>query len=605
MWTPALLDRTARMFERDKNHPSIVLWSLGNECGVGFNIGEMAEYIRKRDKSRPIHYERDWTARYVDIWSEMYTLYSEVERIGQGLDVFGPRLGGEVAALKISDEEAARLKKRRDAMPFLIIEYGHAMGNGPGGLEEYQRLFEKYPRCQGGFIWEWIDHGLPKKTSEGKEYYAYGGDFGEEIHDGNFVCDGLLFPDRTPSPGLLQYKKVIQPVQIKPAANNSVEIKNCFDFIDLSGLAFSYRVETEGKVASKGALEVPTVRAGETVTVQLPAVPATEGESFIVVTAALAKDAPYAPAGHEVAWAQIPVSEPPALRPFTAAHTPSFAPDGTITLGSAAFSRAGALTRLGNMPVADSRVCIWRATTDNDRGEDRCGSQWHATAPIYADVWKSAGLDRFHTRVESVVIEGRALVVSTRFAAANSDRGLLAVYTWTADDNGGVHVSVAVTPDGPWNGIPLPRIGLQFGFPDSLSTVSWFGEGPGESYPDTRSATKVGAYELSIDDMQTPYVFPQENGLRMDVRRARITDSEGTGAAIDGSPVFGLTVRRWTTAELEAAKHTTDLKAGDKVWVNVDYKHSGVGSASCGPGVLPQYQVKAEPMEFGFTLRAI
>ncbi|EKD04990.1 beta-galactosidase [Trichosporon asahii var. asahii CBS 8904] len=584
VWTPALIDRTARMLERDKNHASIVMWSLGNECGVGFNIGEMATFIRQRDLSRPIHYERDWTARYVDVYSQMYTWHKEVERIGQGIDEFAPQKYADVAAFKFaSPEEEAKIKARRDKMPFLIIEYGHAMGNGPAGLQEYQRLFEKYPRCQGGFIWEWIDHGFPKKTADGQEYYAYGGDFGEEVHDGNFVCDGLLFPDRTASPGLLEYKKVTEPVHIKDAGKGTVSIKNGYDFVNLSHLAFTYRVETDGKVVAEGKLEVPDVAAGEAATVQLPAAQVGAGESFWIITASLAKETLYAPAGHEVAWTQFHAAEAPKAVAAPTGVAPVLSGE-TITLGPATFTKLGALVKLGSLPVADSRLTIWRATTDNDRGADLEGTEGYNEAHVYANIWKAAGLDRCHTRVDKVAIEGDALVVTTRLGAANTDRGLVTVYTWTGS-NEAVHVNVQIRPDGPWTGIPLPRVGLQFGFPASLSNVSWFGEGPGESYNDTRSASK-------------------ENGLRLDVRHAQLTGNEG-GVAIEGSPLFGLTARRWSTAELEAARHTPDLKAGDKVWVNVDYKHSGVGTASCGPGVLPQYQIPATPMDFGVTLRPL
>ncbi|WP_302186114.1 glycoside hydrolase family 2 TIM barrel-domain containing protein, partial [Streptomyces sp. AC550_RSS872] len=188
-WTPALLDRAARMVERDKNHPSIVFWSLGNEAGTGRGLTAMAEWIHGRDPERLVHYEGDWDCRDTDVYSRMYAFHDEAEKIGQKLD------GGT--------------HKRRE-LPFIQCEYGHAMGNGPGGLADYQELFEKYDRLQGGFIWEWIDHGI-KHPELG---YAYGGDFGEELHDGNFVCDGLIFPDRRPSPGLVEYKKVIEPVRI-------------------------------------------------------------------------------------------------------------------------------------------------------------------------------------------------------------------------------------------------------------------------------------------------------------------------------------------------------------------------------------------------------
>ncbi len=236
-WEDNLVDRMTRMVERDKNHPSVIIWSLGNESGTGANLGAMARYARRRDPSRPIHYERDPSCRYVDIFSRMYTPHNEVERIG------------------LRQEEALSdpaLDARRRQMPFVLCEYGHAMGNGPGGLSEYQALFEKYPRCQGGFVWEWVDHGLRAKAPDGGEFYAYGGDFGEPVHDGNFVADGLVFPDRTPSPGLIELKKVIEPVRIEIDGETGIGVTNLYDVRDLSHLVFRWRLEGRGDHSCSG-----------------------------------------------------------------------------------------------------------------------------------------------------------------------------------------------------------------------------------------------------------------------------------------------------------------------------------------------------------------
>ena len=200
-WRDALVDRMRRMVERDKNRPSVIMWSLGNESGVGGNLTAMATWARERDPSRPLHYEGDWSCADVDVYSRMYPTHAEVDTIGRGEEP------------PLPDPE---LDARRRAMPLILCEYAHAMGNGPGGLWEYQDLFERHPRCQGGFVWEWIDHGLRAHTTDGREYFAYGGDFGEPLHDANFVADGLLFPDRTPSPGLAELKKVVEPVRITP-----------------------------------------------------------------------------------------------------------------------------------------------------------------------------------------------------------------------------------------------------------------------------------------------------------------------------------------------------------------------------------------------------
>ena len=232
-WEDALVDRMRRMVERDKNHPCVVLWSLGNESGMGRGLGAMAAWARARDPSRPLHYEHDWSCRDVDVYSRMYATHEEVDAIGRG----------EEPAL-----EDPALDARRRRMPFLLCEYAHAMGNGPGGLADYQALFERHPRCQGGFVWEWIDHGL---WSAERGFYAYGGDFGEPVHDGNFVADGLLFPDRVPSPGLLELKKVFEPVQIS-VADDRVRVENRYTFRDLSHLRFGWALEEEGVAVAAG-----------------------------------------------------------------------------------------------------------------------------------------------------------------------------------------------------------------------------------------------------------------------------------------------------------------------------------------------------------------
>jgi beta-galactosidase len=238
-WEPALVDRMRWMVERDKNRPSVIMWSLGNECGPGRNLTAMARWAKERDPDRLLHYERDVTAKDVDVYSRMYTPHDEVELIGRGEEE------------PLDDPE---LDRRRRGLPFVLAEYAHAMGNGPGGLAEYQRLFETYPRCQGGFVWEWIDHGIATTDADGNRYFAYGGDFGEELHDGNFIADGLLFPDRTPSPGLLDLKKVFEPVRIA-YRDGVLHITNLHEVRDTSHLTFRWTLERDGLGVVDGVLE--------------------------------------------------------------------------------------------------------------------------------------------------------------------------------------------------------------------------------------------------------------------------------------------------------------------------------------------------------------
>ncbi|MEU8945884.1 glycoside hydrolase family 2 TIM barrel-domain containing protein [Streptomyces sp. NPDC048489] len=567
-WTPALLDRASRMVERDKNHPSVVIWSLGNEAGTGRGLTAMAEWIRGRDGSRLLHYEGDHDCRDTDVYTRMYTPHDEVERIGRGLDGGPP-------------------ERRR--LPFLLCEYGHAMGNGPGGLADYQRLFAAHDRLQGGFVWEWIDHGIKDE----RYGFAYGGDFGEELHDGNFVCDGLLFPDRTPSPGLVEYKKVIEPVRIDAdAADGTVRITNAHDFADLSALAFVWSFQADGETVVSGPLAVPALPPGGSAVVGLPRRPVHGGgaETAWTVRALLAADTAWAPRGHEVAWTRVPVAAraPVAL----AAGERPVRDGGLLTLGPGTFdARTGALRSVGGVGITELRLDVWRATTDNDDGAD-----WQPD-PRLGPLWRELGLHRMRHRLEAVEPGDDALTVRTRVAPAAARSALRTAYRWTSDGTR-LRLTVSVAPEGDWP-LPLPRLGVRLGLAGWADRVRWFGGGPGEGYPDTRSGCLVARWESTVDGLQTPYVRPQENGARPDVRWAEIG-----GLRIDGEPEFWFTARRWTSEQLDAARHLTDLAAGDTVWVNLDHGQQGIGSQSCGPGVLPGHRLLAAPAEFTFFFMA-
>ncbi|MFI2432873.1 glycoside hydrolase family 2 TIM barrel-domain containing protein [Streptomyces sp. NPDC018693] len=565
-WTPALLDRAARMVERDKNHPSVVIWSLGNEAGTGRGLTAMAEWIHGRDASRLVHYEGDIDCRDTDMYSRMYADHAEVERIGRNLD------GGT--------------HKRRE-LPFILCEYAHAMGNGPGGLADYQRIFEAHERLQGAFVWEWIDHGI-KHAELG---YAYGGDFGEELHDGNFVCDGLVFPDRTPSPGLVEFKKVIEPVAIDgDGPGGVVRVTNKQDFAGLSALAFEWAFQVDGETVESGSLAVPALAAGESAELKLPEPPAetrSGAETGWTVRAVLAEDTAWAPRGHVVAWGQLPVAA--RAVPSVAATDGPTVTDGLITLGPAAFdARTGALKKIGSVEVTGLLLDVWRATTDNDDG-----MYCHPDAR-FGLMWRKLGLHRMQHRLDAVEPGDDALTVRTRVAPAAAEVGLRTVYRWTSDGTL-LKLTVSVTPEGDWT-VPLPRLGVRFGLPGSADAVRWFGGGPGEAYPDSRMASMVGSWRSTVDNLQTPYVRPQENGARADVRWAELG-----GLRVEGDPAFWSTAHRWTNEQLDSAQHRTDLTPGDTVWVNLDHGQHGVGSQSCGPGPLPQYFLTVGPAEFSFV----
>jgi beta-galactosidase len=547
-WRDAYLDRMRRTVERDKNHPSIVLWSLGNESHTGANLAAMAEWARTRDPSRPIHYEGDADCAYVDVYSRMYASHDEVDKIGQ-----------------------------EPGIPFMQCEYAHAMGNGPGALAEYVALFDKYPRIAGGFVWEWIDHGLRHPSFE----YAYGGDYGEPIHDGNFVVDGLLFPDRTPSPGMLDLKKAYEPVRISFAEDDGLRI-----VVDQLRPVPPLRFEwTTG--AESGSFEAPAGGPPFSARFSLafPPLPVFAGEAWLTVRAVLAEDQPWAPAGHEIAWAQHQLSASTFSVP-PHADRPQRTNDG-FSLGPGKFDRFGRLVSLGGLPVGAPHLTLWRAPTDNDRGEY---VNLHQT-------WEALGLHRLTHRLDEVSA-GETLVVRERTAAAALARGARVTYEW-ASVGAGLALTVRVEPDGEWPE-PIAKLAITMPLPSALDSVTWFGRGPGEAYADTGLATRVGMWQSSVDGLQTPYIRPQENGRRGDVRWATITDESGRGLRIDGG--FGLTVRRWTDADLAAAKHRNELTAGDSLWLTIDAGQQGIGTGSCGPGVLPEYSLTLRKAEFTVVL---
>jgi beta-galactosidase len=590
-WRPAYLDRMTRTVERDKNHPSIIMWSLGNEAHTGSNLAATAEWTRHRDPSRPIHYEGDAACDYVDVYSRMYATHAEVAEIGQ-----------------------------TTTLPFVLCEYAHAMGNGPGGLLEYRDLFEKYPSCQGGFIWEWLDHGIKQSTPDGREFFAYGGDFGEELHDGSFIIDGLILPDRTPSPGLTELAKIFEPVRITPSQtqpttakpepnptefpphtpqdsphppggrpcsslsgvvgeeevsqravdNLSVRVVNLFDFVGLDQLVFGWVLEDEGVEVAAGTLSLPTVHPGQLAHLDLPDLPETTGESWLTITASLAKDTPWAQAGHQVGWGQVQVAQAQEK-----ATTP-----GAPNLGT--FDHEGTLKAIAGIPVQGPKLDLWRAPTENDRYSDE-------------PKWRESGLHRLQHRIISVH-DG---VVKSRVAPAARAFGMEVTYTWTGNDTE-LNLQVDIEPDDEWP-CPLPRLGLTMAVPKEFDRVEWFGRGPGEAYADSNQAARVSRFHATVDELQTHYVVPQENGNRKDVRWAVLT-SPSQSIRIEGG--FDLTARRWTSAHLDAAKHTTDLQPTDWIYLTLDIAQNGLGTATCGPGVLPQHQLHAQPASMSLTFRA-
>ncbi|GGH96356.1 glycoside hydrolase family 2 TIM barrel-domain containing protein [Arthrobacter liuii] len=598
-WEDALLDRMQRTVERDKNHPSVIMWSLGNEAGTGRNLAAMSRWTKDRDPSRPIHYEGDWSSPYVDVYSRMYASQAETALIGQGTE---PPL------------EHVELDARRRAMPFVLCEYVHAMGNGPGGMSEYQDLFQKYPRLMGGFVWEWLEHGITVPSPAGGEHFAYGGDFGEEVHDGNFVTDGLVDANRNPRPGLLDFKKVIEPLRIEIGPPcTSFTLWNGQDFADTSAFRFQYKLAADGGTHLEGTVAVAPLAPQSQAVVELPAEVAShvaglrdDDTAVLTVSALLASDAAWAAAGHEVAWGQVVLAAPPGAA--VPARDSVEVGDRELRLGPAVFDRAtGMPTFIGGLPVEKLGLVLWWAPTDNDLGRE-----WGSTdeRPL-ATQWKDAGLDRLHTRLLGISAEstpdgGEHLRVSTRMGAADKQFGVLVDYLWSSS-SGSLALRTQVTPVGHWINagfeVEWARIGLELVLGTETATVAWFGQGPHQSYPDTGQGARTGWFELPLADLDVEYVRPQESGARSGVRSA-VLHTGGGELHISGKP-FALTVRPYSMQALHAATHRPDLVPDGRSYIYLDHALRGVGTAACGPGVLEPYRLKPREADFELVLRVL
>lgn len=575
-WFPALLNRIERTVERDKNHPSIIGWSMGNESHSGPGLGAMIEWTKRRDPSRFTHYEGDYAGQYADVWSEMYASPSRVEAIGAGTD------------LPPSDflYSAERNGNHAD-VPYLLCEYAHAMGNGPGELSDYDTLFRRYPKLHGGFIWEWIDHGITQYTADGRMFYGYGGDFGEELHDGNFIADGLLFPDRRPSPGLVEFKKVIEPVRV--VITDAITITNRQQFADTREYAYSWQVLEDGLLVAEGNLGLRTLAPGESVRLELPRLtPANpDVERVLHLSVRLSRPSAWADAGHEVAFGEG-VLAAPEPRDTPAPDVRLEVSERGYALGAARFDALGQLVEWSRARVIGPRLDLYRAPIDNDAAP--------AAAPFAADLWHEAGLHRLHHKVVAVTPGDQELRVLTRTAAAAHSRRFDTEYVWTMSGEA-LHLRVSSVPVGDWDFV-IPRLGLRMGVPLSWRELTWYGLGPGESYVDSHAAARLGRWHATVSGLQTPYVRPQENGNRSQVRWCEVGDLR-----IDSSEPISVSLKPWTAERLATAAHPVDLHQDDWNWLNLDVAQHALGSAACGPQPDQQYRLSARPFTMDLTFR--
>ncbi|KAL2870175.1 glycosyl hydrolases family 2, TIM barrel domain-containing protein [Aspergillus lucknowensis] len=607
-WTHAYLDRAKQLVERYKNHASIIIWSLGNECFYGQNQVAMAKWIKERDPSRIIHYEQDREAKTADIYSQMYAT---------------------------PDQIRAHFAEHKDKA-LLLCEFAHAIGNGPGGLKEYIELFRSEPLSQGGLVWQWSNHGLLKKEGD-LEYFAYGGDFGDEPNDADFIMDGLTLSDHSPTPGLLEYAKIIQPVTVNLTEDgNQLVVINHHDFVDLSGLNPVWYLVQDGETTKPQPLELPRVPAGESRKVDLPLDKGSlSQEAWLTVEFQLKEDKPWAKKGHVVAWDQLHLAGAPAAKRSSAPRTLVTRQAGlevkqnganlNVTAGSATF---GFDLLQGNVTWQVDGVSLfqrgpelyfYRAMTQNDEGYNGDMAEWEDTR-----------VGMMHTQVRDVTWEtsDSELTVhfSVRVAPLVLEWGVEAdlIYTVTTPADGGdASLRVHATGDFVGKNTPsvVPRIGLLAVLPSDFNQVSWFGRGPGENYKDSKQACRMGEYSASVEDLYTHYDYPQENGNREDLRWLRISNGDVTldarraennassasgSASVSDKSAFSFTAGRYMPHDLNDAKHPHELNPLDMTILNLDYDNHGLGSASIGDlKPFDQYKCWTEPFEFTFELSLV
>ncbi|PWH06437.1 beta-galactosidase [Brachybacterium endophyticum] len=596
----SLLERTERFVRRDLNHPSIVIWSIGNEAATGENTTAMIQRVRETDPTRPVIYEQDYRALDADFFSLMYPSHAMSREIGERELSAQSReqLVGMLRHLGVDAADDAFDDVPALSKPFLWIEFAHAMGNGAGSLEEYMDLVHEYPAIQGGFIWEWIDHALATTDAEGHAINGYGGDFGERLHDANFVADGLVLPDRTPSPALLDAKHHYSPVglEVEPGL---ARVSNRHAFRDLSHLRAEVSLDAQ---ESWQELVLPGIAAGEKAEIELPT---GDGPTTTVRLLTRATEGPV-PAGHLVISADHVDREAlAAQQERLGALVAPIAPDHSIgrdswRVGPAVLDTLGRLVRLGEVTIEDARVDLYRAPVDNERA---------FTAVALETRWKRIGLDVARLRLVSIEPEaeqggtGETLVITRRLGLDGSSLGADVTERWSSDGER-VRVEIDVVPSANWpSDLPLPRVGWTASLPGELDDVQYTGYGPHESYPDTGGGTTFGTYRSAVADLQTPYVMPQENG-----NRAGVVHSELRGAGhqveVTSPEGLGLAVRPWSTAELDATAHDGALEPDGRTWLTLSAALHGVGSAACGPEPLPQYVLSARPVHFAFALAA-
>lgn len=587
-WELAYTSRIKRMINRDKNHPSILFWSLGNESGFGCNFKKMAEISKEMDPTRLVHYEGDFDCEVVDVYSTMYTWLEHPTR-------------------KLLMKNIIEDSKK----PHILCEYCHAMGNGPGNLKEYQDLFYKYDKLQGGFIWEWFDHGIESYTEKREKYYRYGGDFGDDPSNKDFCIDGLLMPNRVPSPGLIEYKKVIEPIttEVVDASKAQIKLINRYDFTNLNIFEMHYSLLEDGKVLESGTIGIPSIPARQSLEMTIPvngSINAKPGsEYYINISYVLKEETSFAKAGYELANAQIilPISEEGIIiKPAGELNVEKNGAFVTI-LGSnfeVTFDKVkGIITSFEkdgiNLMESGPKFTFWRAPISNDMeivDEMKKKQFLHLEHDIITDFSLEQNDQYIEVEVESI------------HGTTNSSWHFNCKYIYDIYPSGDIVVKMSGVPGGKKDMAPdmLPRLGLVMKLRKNLENVRYFGLGPNENYADSHEAAHLGLFESNVEGMFTNYVVPQANGNHMDTRWVSFTDDRGQGLVASSNGHFNFSTSYYDERTLDEAQHTCDLEKEDYIVFNLDYKQNALGTYSCGQWQLDKYRAKFEEFHMEFKL---
>ena len=596
-WKEAYLDRAKQLVHRDKLHPSVVIWSLGNESFYGRNHTAMCEWIKAYDPTRLVHYEADLDAKDVDMHSRMYPSVDFVESFGQ---------------------DNSKTK------PLVLCEYVHAMGMGPGNIKEYVDLFYKYPTLQGGWEWEFANHGLTTKNKDGQTYFAYGGDFGDVPNDGSFVLDGMLNSDHTPNSGMIEYKKAVEPVQVLSSSFHKITIVNRYDISTLDHLeCFACSVSDEGKITKLGRVDIPLgIQPGATTALEIPQVnSAGAKEACIDLSFRLKEKTVWAKAGHEVAWAQESISPPGPLLIQQTQNASDLKVQrqnsdlkilGTGTEWTFDLMAGKLISWKKNgheLLAAPLEPSFYRALTDNDAPRD--GAEWKDRFLHLASL-HTQSVD-WHEENGEVVVQ-----IKQKFGPPVLSWSLDLVSSYIFNSSGSMSLKVKGHPNGRNLPSTLSRTGITLGLANDFQQASWFGRGPGESYRDMKLSQRFGRHTVSrVDDLWASPEYPQECSNRTDTRWLEISSKRSSLTAqffdinvpghkrnLSQRQLFDFMASHYDVKDIDEARHPFELekKRKDYVILRLDSEHHGLGTGSCGPKTLEKYALKTADFGFGILL---